>query len=140
MVLAVALLGAPTIFHNLSPHNSAQRTRSGIVTLVDDAHAVLWSEPTDVERRDLFYGPGGRAHQPHGTFTFVREDLDGSRQKFEGRDADRMQWKAKRIGARARKRRPVVRCGLSATPPKRSTASTKFASTRCRPMSIAVNG
>ena len=101
VVLAVALLGSPTIFHNLSPHNSTQRTRSGIVTLVDDAHAVLWSEPTDVERRDLFYGPGGRAHQPHGTFTFVREDLDGSHPKFEVRDADGVQWKAK-LGTEAR--------------------------------------
>ena len=101
VVLAVALLGSPTVFHNLSPSNSTQRTRSGPVTLVDDTHAVLWHEPSDLERRDLFYGPGGKAHQPHGTFTFVREDLDGSHPKFEVRDADGVQWKAK-LGTEAR--------------------------------------
>jgi hypothetical protein len=101
VVLAVALLGSPVVSGNPSQHNPAERARSDIVTVVDDAHAVLWSEPADLERRDLFYGPGGRAHQPHGTFTFVKEDLDGSHPKFELRDADGVQWKAK-LGTEAR--------------------------------------
>ena len=62
---------------------------------------MLWSEPTDVERRDLFYGPGGKEHQPHGTFTFIREDLDGSHPKFEVRDGEGVRWKVK-LGTEAR--------------------------------------
>lgn len=105
VALAFAVLGVPTIFGDLFPHNSAQQPHSGIVTVpspsIADARAVLWSEPTDIERRDLFYGPGGKEHQPHGSFTFLREDLDGSHPKFEVRDDDGVHWKAK-LGTEAR--------------------------------------
>src|SRR6476660_4299641 len=35
-----------------------------------EAHAVLWQEPTDIESRDLFNGPGGAegAPDPKGKF------------------------------------------------------------------------
>jgi hypothetical protein len=62
---------------------------------------VLWREPKDIDGRNLFYGPGGKEHQPHGTFTFVREDLDGSNPKLDVRDDDGMKWKIK-LGAEAR--------------------------------------
>src|SRR5437773_7576230 len=35
--------------------------------------AVMWLNPSDIASRDLFYGPGGRDHQPLGTFAFVEE-------------------------------------------------------------------
>jgi hypothetical protein len=63
--------------------------------------AVLWREPTDIEARDLFYGPGGKRHEPHGTFTFVKEDLGQSNPKFIVVDQDGMKWKVK-LGAEAR--------------------------------------
>jgi hypothetical protein len=63
--------------------------------------AVMWREPADIESRDLFYGPGGRKHVPHGTFTFVKEDLGGSSPKFEVRDQDGRKWKVK-LGTEAR--------------------------------------
>ena len=56
---------------------------------------VLWRNPTDIASRDLFYGPGGRQHQPHGPFTFVKEDLEGSNPKFTVRDRDGVKWKVK---------------------------------------------
>jgi hypothetical protein len=62
---------------------------------------VLWREPTDIDHRDLFYGPGGEAHQPAAIFTFVGEDLDGSNPKFNVRDDTGMKWKIK-LGAEAR--------------------------------------
>ena len=62
---------------------------------------VLWREPTDIDHRDLFYGPGGEEHQPSGSFTFVGEDLDGSNPKFNVRDDTGMKWKIK-LGAEAR--------------------------------------
>src|SRR5258708_11141644 len=62
---------------------------------------VLWREPTDIDQRDLFYGPGGEAHQPAGISTFVGEDLDGSNPKLIVRDDAGMKWHIK-LGAEAR--------------------------------------
>lgn len=59
------------------------------------ANAVFWTEPTDLASRDLFYGPGGKAHEPHGPFTFVKEDLDGTNPKYVVKDADGTKWKVK---------------------------------------------
>ncbi len=66
-----------------------------------NAHPVLWSNPTDIASRNLFYGPGGKDHQPHGTFTFTKEDLDGTSPKFFVRDEDGVKWKVK-MGSEAR--------------------------------------
>jgi len=63
--------------------------------------AVLWQDPVDIESRDLFYGPGGKGHVPHGTVTFVKEDLDGTNPKFVVRDQDGQKWKVK-LGLEAR--------------------------------------
>jgi hypothetical protein len=64
-------------------------------------HALLWREPMAICDRDLFYGPGGKEHLPHGPFTFIKEDLDGSKPKFDVRDETGMRWKIK-LGAEAR--------------------------------------
>jgi hypothetical protein len=64
-------------------------------------HAVLWRNPTDITSRNLFYGPGGKEHEPRGTFTFTKEDLDGTSPKFFVRDQDGVKWKVK-LGSEAR--------------------------------------
>jgi hypothetical protein len=64
------------------------------------APAVLWSDPGSA-RGDLFYGPGGKADQPRGPFTFEKEDLDGTNPKFVVRDAGGVKWKVK-LGLEAR--------------------------------------
>jgi hypothetical protein len=63
--------------------------------------AVLWRNPTDIADRNLFYGPGGEKHQPHGPFTFIKEDLNGTNPKFVVRDGDDVKWKVK-LGEEAR--------------------------------------
>jgi hypothetical protein len=63
--------------------------------------AILWSNPADIESRDLFYGPGGSSHVPRGPFTFVKEDLEGTNPKFVVKDADGVKWKVK-LGIEAR--------------------------------------
>ena len=63
--------------------------------------AVLWREPADIGTRDLFYGPGGEQHQPHGPFKFVEEDLNGSNPKYIVRDQDDVKWTIK-LGMEAR--------------------------------------
>jgi hypothetical protein len=62
---------------------------------------VLWRNPTDITSRNLFYGPGGKDHEPRGTFTFTKEDLDGTSPKFFVRDQDGVKWKVK-LGSEAR--------------------------------------
>jgi hypothetical protein len=61
----------------------------------------LWREPKDIRSENLFYGPGGKEHEPHGPFTFVKEDLDGTNPKYDVRDQDGVKWKIK-LGAEAR--------------------------------------
>jgi hypothetical protein len=65
------------------------------------AGAVLWQDPGNIASRDLYYGPGGETDQPHGPFTFEKEDLDGSNPKFVVRDRDGVKWKVK-LGTEAR--------------------------------------
>jgi hypothetical protein len=64
-------------------------------------HAVLWRGPDDIPSRNLYWGPGGEAHQPAGPFTFLKEDLDGSNPKFTVRDGAGVTWKVK-LGEEAR--------------------------------------
>jgi hypothetical protein len=71
-------------------------------TRVKSARETLWVDPADIQSRNLFYGPGGKEHQPSGTtFTFVDEDLDGTNPKYNVKDQDGVKWKIK-LGAEAK--------------------------------------
>jgi hypothetical protein len=62
----------------------------------------LWVDPVDIQSRNLFYGPGGKSHQPTGTkFTFVDEDMDGTNPKYNVKAEDGVKWKIK-LGAEAK--------------------------------------
>lgn len=58
-------------------------------------NSVIWREPEDISSRDLFYGAGGRDHQPQAPFVFLKEDLEGSSPKFSVRDKDGAEWTVK---------------------------------------------
>lgn len=62
---------------------------------------VLWRAPEHMASRDLFYGPGGKEHAPHGPFTFEREDMAGTNPKFIVVDGDGVRWTVK-MGPEAR--------------------------------------
>src|SRR5215472_6343470 len=94
---AAILCGFPAESHAKKGHGP----REPEVETTGEGPAVLWSDPSDLASRDLFYGPGGAAHQPHGHVTFVEEDLDGSNPKFVVRDQDGVKWKVK-LGLEAR--------------------------------------
>jgi hypothetical protein len=61
----------------------------------------LWREPKEIGSENLLYGSGGKEHEPHGSFTFLKEDLDGTNPKYDVRDEDGVKWKIK-LGAEAR--------------------------------------
>jgi hypothetical protein len=69
--------------------------------ITQPAITELWRQPKDIPSENLFYGRGGKEHEPHGPFTFVDEDLDGTNPKFNVRDQDGVKWKIK-LGAEAR--------------------------------------
>jgi len=64
---------------------------------------VLWREPADIESRDLFYGPGGRAGAPDTStpFTFVRHSKSGTQKKVIVEDNQGREWTVK-FGREAR--------------------------------------
>jgi len=66
-----------------------------------DKEPVLWRLPQNVASIDLFYGPGGREHEPQGPFVFLKEETSGSNPKFEVRDARGTTWRVK-LGDEAR--------------------------------------
>jgi hypothetical protein len=87
---------------------ASERKEVPTVRNATEGTALFWSDPTDSAARDLFYGPGGKAHEPHGPFTFQKEDLNGSNPKFVVRDADGVKWKVK-LGPEARPETAVTR-------------------------------
>jgi hypothetical protein len=59
--------------------------------------AVIWRDPGDISKLNLFYGVGGKrdAPPPQEHFEFLDEDLHGSTPKFEVRDERGREWKVK---------------------------------------------
>lgn len=65
--------------------------------------AVIWRDPGDISKLNLFYGVGGKrdAPAPQEHFRFLDEDMHGSNPKFEVRDERGREWKVK-IGQESR--------------------------------------
>lgn len=64
---------------------------------------ALWlsgANQMDIASRDVFYGPRGKEHEPHGTFWFIKEDLDGTSPKLIVKDDQGVKWNAK-LGSEA---------------------------------------
>jgi hypothetical protein len=59
--------------------------------------AQLWSEPADIEARDLFHGPGGPDLMPlpNSIFTFIAKDDKGFSPGYDVRDIPGMKWSVK---------------------------------------------
>ena len=60
-------------------------------------HPVMWEDPTDIESRDLFNGPGGAegAPDPNGKFTFVDRSTKGTSEKIHVTDDKGRKWTVK---------------------------------------------
>lgn len=78
-----------------------KKGKNSLASGAGQARVFLWSSPVNISDRNLFFGPGGQRDQPHGTYRFVKEDLDGSSPKFYVRDQDGTKWKVK-LGPEAR--------------------------------------
>jgi len=56
---------------------------------------VLWRDPGDMRKRDLYYGPGSEALAPKPPFRFVKEVKEGGMPKFDVEDARGVKWRVK---------------------------------------------
>ena len=97
--ILLALLGLACVSPAFA--KKGDKSEASAAEITANSHPVLWSNPTDITSRNLFYGPGGKDHQPQGKFTFTKEDLDGTSPKFFVRDQDGVKWKVK-LGSEAR--------------------------------------
>lgn len=63
----------------------------------------LWVDPTDLERRDLFNGPGGAQHAPAvgARYEYVEEKSSGVNSGYDVKDAQGQHWSVK-LGVEAR--------------------------------------
>ena len=62
------------------------------------AAPVLWRDPGAIADKDLTWGPGSAERQPQPPFTFLKEDVSGSKPKVRVRDARGVQWNVKFAG------------------------------------------
>src|SRR5207237_5619644 len=85
----------------LSVLSPARTNKAALKNDTKQSIAILWRDPEDIATRNLFYGPGGKAHEPRGTFTFEKEDINGTNPKFDILDEDGVRWRVK-MGAEAR--------------------------------------
>jgi len=79
----------------------ADKSHETKAALPANAPAVLWRDPGDIASRNLYYGPGGENDAPHTTYTFEKEDLNGTNPKFDVRDENGVKWRVK-MGVEAR--------------------------------------
>jgi len=55
----------------------------------------LWTAPSNIGSRNLFYASGGERYRPGKSLTFIKEDLGGTNPKFDVRDEQGVRWKVK---------------------------------------------
>ena len=99
LVLAIATILAmlappiPISAMDETPKNPKHEAR---VENIANLPEVIWQD-SDPATLDLIYGPGGKeqAPDPHGTYTFVAEDLKQSQPKFDVKDAQGTHWRIK---------------------------------------------
>lgn len=91
----ICLLAVAAVVSNLLAEPKKGKGSKPEPGISGQASVLLWSAPTNIRHRNLFFGPGGKGHQPDTSFTFAKEDLDGTSPKLDVRDQDGTKWKVK---------------------------------------------
>src|SRR6478672_9228336 len=101
--LAAAFMLPLLLFTGVSAQKVSVKKTGRVTT-----NAVLW-EPVNVEKRDLYLGPGGAKMQPDlSKVKFVEEDKTGHNKKWKIKDAAGRKWVAK-FGREAQPETAAVR-------------------------------
>jgi hypothetical protein len=86
--------------------NPAKKDNHKPIAPAEVHNAVVWTEPGDISRKNLFYGSGAEDGQPVAPFRFLDVDKHDSNPKFDVADAKGHTWRVK-LGAEAR---PEIVC------------------------------
>ena len=75
-IYVLAIFASPLAAHRHVPKKAPPDS--------DGSPEVVWHDPGDAASLDLFFGAGGKqdAPDPNATYTFVREDMEGTSPKF----------------------------------------------------------
>src|SRR5437588_1242130 len=96
IALGLALLIPVSIF---SGQKAKHKKNKGNVP---DGIPMLWRRPTDISKRDLYWGPGGAAMQPDlSRVTLIEKVKGGYSTKYRVRDGSGREWIAK-VGKEAK--------------------------------------
>src|SRR5262245_28029541 len=60
-----------------------------------DTKPVLWRDPGNIEQLDLHWGGGSAERAPKAPFTFIEEDVSGSKPKIRVKDHAGVTWTVK---------------------------------------------
>jgi hypothetical protein len=91
---------------SVSSHTSAVQKKK---KEVPKGTPILWSEPADIQSRDLFNGPGGEDMKPDlSRVTIIREEKGGYSKKYRVKDGRGRVWVAK-LGKEAQSETAAVR-------------------------------
>jgi hypothetical protein len=77
-----------------------KKTKSKSKTPTYAGRPIIWSDPGDISKRDLRYGPGSESLAPAGPFVFVAEEKTGESPKFRVTDSRGQVWIVK-VGVEA---------------------------------------
>jgi hypothetical protein len=91
LLKAFAGVGALAYF----PLCAFEKPKPAVSANVGVQTTALWNDRSEIAQLSLFYGIGGKEHEPAGKFTFVKEDKEGTSAKFEIIDEQGVKWKAK---------------------------------------------
>jgi hypothetical protein len=97
MVSKTALL---LLFLSVSLSSAQKHQKEKAKDRKSDLPTVLWRDPGNISSLNLIYGAGGSEHapDPNGSYTFEKEDMNGTSPKFYMKDSNGVRWQIK-LGA-----------------------------------------
>ena len=98
LVLPVAINSNPEPKHHHAQKQKGKKEKQEL----PDGIPSLWRQPSDIAKRDLYWGPGGQALRPDlRKVTLIEKEKGGYSTKYRVRDASGREWIAK-IGKEAK--------------------------------------
>jgi len=79
------------------PAEAQKHGKQKAIEKAADLPAVIWRDPGNISTLNLVYGAGGIEHapDPNGTYTFDKEDMNGTSPKFDVKDGQGVKWRIK---------------------------------------------
>jgi len=79
------------------PAQAQKHSKQKATEKVSDLPAVIWRDPGNISTLNLVYGIGGSEHapDPNATYTFDKEDMNGTSPKFDVKDEKGVKWRIK---------------------------------------------